>query len=178
MINGVLDLSKIEADRLELENVEFDLIHMLYETVAATALQTAAKGIELIVTIEADVPVMVRADPVRLRQVVLNLMGNAVKFTHEGHIASGSPTRSASNERASLTIEVTDTGIGIPADRIDRLFKTFSQIDSSTTRHYGGTGLGLSIVKTTGRTHGRRSRRAQRSGQGLDLLGPRRGSTS
>ena len=75
LINGVLDLSKIEADRLELENVEFDLIHMLYETVAATALQTAAKGIELIVTIEPEVPVMVRADPVRLRQVVLNLIG-------------------------------------------------------------------------------------------------------
>ena len=147
LINGVLDLSKIEADRLELENVEFDLIHMLYETVAATALQTAAKGIELIVTIEAEVPVMVRADPVRLRQVVLNLLGNAVKFTHEGHISVRVANRAATNERASLTIEVTDTGIGIPADRIDRLFKSFSQVDSSTTRHYGGTGLGLSIVK-------------------------------
>ncbi len=147
LINGVLDLSKIEADRLELENVEFDLIHMLYEAVAATALQTAAKGIELIVTIEAAVPVMVRADPVRLRQVVLNLLGNAVKFTHEGHISVRVANASPSNERASLTIEVTDTGIGIPADRIDRLFKSFSQVDSSTTRHYGGTGLGLSIVK-------------------------------
>jgi PAS domain S-box-containing protein len=147
LINGVLDLSKIEADRLELENVEFDLIHMLYETVAATALQTAAKGIELIVTIEAEVPVMVRADPVRLRQVVLNLLGNAVKFTHEGHIALKVANRVGANDRASLTIEVTDTGIGIPADRLDRLFKSFSQVDSSTTRHYGGTGLGLSIVK-------------------------------
>ena len=147
LINGVLDLSKIEADRLELENVEFDLIHMLYEAVAATALQTAAKGIELIVTIESEVPVMVRADPVRLRQVVLNLLGNAVKFTHEGHISVRVANRAATNERASLTLEVTDTGIGIPADRIDRLFKSFSQVDSSTTRHYGGTGLGLSIVK-------------------------------
>ena len=147
LINGVLDLSKIEADRLELENVEFDFIHMLYETVAATALQTAAKGIELIVTIEAEVPVMVRADPVRLRQVVLNLLGNAVKFTHEGHISVRVANRAATGERASLSIEVTDTGIGIPADRIDRLFKSFSQVDSSTTRHYGGTGLGLSIVK-------------------------------
>ncbi|HEX3913420.1 MAG TPA: PAS domain-containing protein [Steroidobacteraceae bacterium] len=147
LINGVLDLSKIEADRLELENVEFDLIHMFYETVAATALQTAAKGIELIVAIESEVPVMVRADPVRLRQVVLNLLGNAVKFTHEGHIAVHVANRMAGNDHASLTIEVTDTGIGIPADRIDRLFKTFSQVDSSTTRHYGGTGLGLSIVK-------------------------------
>ena len=147
LINGVLDLSKIEADRLELENVEFDLIHMIYETVAATALQTAAKGIELIVTLETEVPVLVRADPVRLRQVVLNLLGNAVKFTHEGHISIRVANRAAANERASLTIEVTDTGIGIPADRLDRLFKSFSQVDSSTTRHYGGTGLGLSIVK-------------------------------
>jgi two-component system, sensor histidine kinase and response regulator len=147
LINGVLDLSKIEADRLELENVEFDLIHMIYETVAATALQSAAKGIELIVTLEREVPVLVRADPVRLRQVVLNLLGNAVKFTHEGHIGIRVANRAAVNERASLTIEVTDTGIGIPADRIDRLFKSFSQVDSSTTRHYGGTGLGLSIVK-------------------------------
>ena len=147
LINGVLDLSKIEADRLELENVEFDLIHMLYEAVAATALQTAAKGIELVVTIEAQVPVMVRADPVRLRQVVLNLLGNAVKFTHEGHISVRVANHAKTNERASLNIEVTDTGIGVPPDRIDRLFKSFSQVDSSTTRHYGGTGLGLSIVK-------------------------------
>jgi two-component system sensor histidine kinase/response regulator len=147
LINGVLDLSKIEADRLELETVEFDLIHLIYETVAATALQSAAKGIELIVTLEREVPVLVRADPVRLRQVVLNLLGNAVKFTHEGHIGIRVANRAAVNERASLTIEVTDTGIGIPADRIDRLFKSFSQVDSSTTRHYGGTGLGLSIVK-------------------------------
>jgi two-component system sensor histidine kinase/response regulator len=147
LINGVLDLSKIEADRLELESVEFDLIHMLYETVAATALQTAAKGIELIVTIEPAVPVMVRADPGRLRQVVLNLLGNAVKFTHEGHITVRVANRLEAKDRASLIIEVIDTGIGIPADRIDRLFKVFSQVDSSTTRHYGGTGLGLSIVK-------------------------------
>jgi two-component system, sensor histidine kinase and response regulator len=148
LINGVLDLSKIEADRLELENVEFDLIHLLYETVAATALQTAAKGIELIVSIEAEVPVLIRADPGRLRQVVLNLLGNAVKFTHEGHITVHVTTRLHPNHRASLIMEVTDTGIGIPADRLDRLFKSFSQVDSSTTRHYGGTGLGLSIVKS------------------------------
>jgi two-component system sensor histidine kinase/response regulator len=147
LINGVLDLSKIEADRLELESVEFDLIHMLYETVAATALQTAAKGIELVVSIEPAVPVLIRADPGRLRQVVLNLLGNAVKFTHEGHIAVHLATAIDADGRASLTIEVTDTGIGIPSDRLDRLFKSFSQVDSSTTRHYGGTGLGLSIVK-------------------------------
>ena len=147
LINGVLDLSKIEADRLELEKVEFDLIHLVYETVAATALQTAAKGIELIVTIEAEVPVLVRADPGRLRQVILNLLGNAVKFTHEGHITVHLATQADAKGGSLLMIEVSDTGIGIPADRLDRLFKAFSQVDSSTTRHYGGTGLGLSIVK-------------------------------
>jgi PAS domain S-box-containing protein len=147
LINDVLDLSKIEADRLELENVDFDLIHVLYETVAATALQAAAKGIELIVTIEPDVPVMVRADPGRLRQIVLNLIGNAVKFTHEGHIRLYVAAGVNDGGQPNLTIEVTDTGIGIPSDRVDRLFKSFSQIDSSTTRHYGGSGLGLSIVK-------------------------------
>ncbi|HEY0747525.1 MAG TPA: PAS domain-containing protein [Steroidobacteraceae bacterium] len=147
LINGVLDLSKIEADRLELENVEFDLIHLVYETVAATALQTAAKGIELIVSIEAEVPTLVRADPGRLRQVILNLLGNAVKFTHEGHITVHLATKAEATGGSSLVIEVSDTGIGIPADRLDRLFKVFSQVDSSTTRHYGGSGLGLSIVK-------------------------------
>jgi len=124
LINDVLDLSKIEADRLELEHVEFDLIHMLYETVAATALQTAAKGIELIVSIEATVPALIRADPGRLRQVVLNLLGNAVKFTHEGYITVRLAAQVDASHRASLIIEVTDTGIGIPADRLDRLFKS------------------------------------------------------
>jgi len=147
LINGVLDLSKIEADRLELENVEFDLVYMLYETIAATALQTSARGIELITTIEANVPRQVRADPGRLRQMVLNLIGNAVKFTHEGYIALHASAATDACGRLGLTIAVTDTGIGIPPDRLDRLFQTFSQVDSSTTRHYGGTGLGLSIVR-------------------------------
>jgi two-component system sensor histidine kinase/response regulator len=147
LINDVLDLSKIEADRLELENVEFDLIHLLYETVAATALATAAKGIELLVTAENTVPIMVCADPGRLRQIILNLIGNAVKFTHEGHIALHADAAAAADGYISLTIEISDTGIGIPAEKLDRLFKSFSQIDASTTRYYGGTGLGLSIVK-------------------------------
>jgi two-component system, sensor histidine kinase and response regulator len=147
LINDVLDLSKIEADRLELENVDFDLIHLLYETVAATALATAAKGIELLVTAEASVPVKVCADPGRLRQIILNLIGNAVKFTHEGHIALHAAAAAAPEGHIVLTIEISDTGIGIPVDKLDRLFKSFSQIDASTTRYYGGTGLGLSIVK-------------------------------
>jgi CheY-like chemotaxis protein len=143
----VLDLSKIEADRLELESVDFDLRDLIYETVAAMALQSAAKGIELIVNIRGDRPVLARGDPGRLRQIIMNLIGNAIKFTHEGYVVLNAGGNLEPNGRLSLRIEVTDTGIGIPADRLDRLFKTFSQVDSSTTRHYGGTGLGLSIVK-------------------------------
>jgi two-component system sensor histidine kinase/response regulator len=147
LINDVLDLSKIEADRLELENVEFDVRDVVYETVAAMALQSAVKGIELIVNISTDVPLITRGDPGRLRQIVMNLVGNAIKFTHEGHVVLDATGSVDEERRLTLRIEVTDTGIGIPADRTDRLFQTFSQIDSSTTRHYGGSGLGLSIVK-------------------------------
>jgi two-component system, sensor histidine kinase and response regulator len=147
LINDVLDLSKIEADRLELEAVDFDLRDVIYETVAAMALQSAVKGIELIVNIRSDIPVLARGDPGRLRQIIMNLMGNAIKFTHEGYVVLDAGGSVDANGRFTLRIEVTDTGIGIPADRVDRLFKSFTQIDSSTTRHYGGTGLGLSIVK-------------------------------
>ena len=146
LINDVLDLSKIEAGRLDLETVAFNLRDVVFETVAVTALQAAAKGIELIVDI-GDIPVAARGDPGRLRQIILNLLGNAIKFTHEGHVHLKASARTGGGGGHLLHIDVEDTGIGIPADRIDRLFKMFSQIDSSTTRHYGGSGLGLSIVK-------------------------------
>jgi PAS domain S-box-containing protein len=147
LINDVLDLSKIEADRLELEQVDFDMRDVVYDTASATALQAAVKGIELVVDIDADVPVLARGDPVRLRQIIMNLIGNAEKFTHEGHILLRLSCSNGNGGNSVMRIEVSDTGIGIPADRLDRLFKSFSQVDSSTTRHYGGTGLGLSIVK-------------------------------
>src|SRR5208337_1928348 len=148
LINNVLDLSKIEADRLELEHVDFDLRDVIYDTASAMALQAAVKGIELVVNIDPDVPVLTRGDPGRMRQITMNLIGNAVKFTHEGHVLLHVSSTSSAAGGATLRIEVSDTGIGIPVDRLDRLFKTFSQVDSSTTRHYGGTGLGLSIVKS------------------------------
>jgi PAS domain S-box-containing protein len=147
LINDVLDISKIDAGHLELESVDFDLRDTVYDTAAASALQAAVKGIELVINIDAEVPVLTRGDPVRLGQIIMNLVGNAVKFTHEGHVLLHVSCSSAADGAALLKIEVTDTGIGIPADRLDRLFKSFSQVDSSTTRHYGGTGLGLSIVK-------------------------------
>lgn len=146
LLNDVLDLSKIEAGRLDLECVTFDLRDVIYETVSVMALQSAQKGIELIVDI-GDIPVLLRGDPGRLRQVILNLLGNAIKFTPEGYIHLRASTELGGDGARRLRLDVTDTGIGIPPDRIDRLFKTFSQIDSSTTRHYGGSGLGLSIVK-------------------------------
>jgi len=145
LINDVLDLSKIEAGRLDVERVELDLREVIHDTVAVMALQSAAKGIELIVDM-ATMPLRLRGDPGRLRQIIMNLVANAIKFTHEGYVVlSVSQTESAGEHY--LNLRVTDTGIGIPADRIDRLFQMFSQIDSSTTRYYGGSGLGLSIVK-------------------------------
>jgi PAS domain S-box-containing protein len=145
LINDVLDLSKIEAGRLELEKVPFDLRDVVYETLAVLALQSATKGIELIATV-GEFPVLLRGDPGRLRQIIMNLVGNAIKFTQEGHVVFLAQATNLGDSML-LRIEVEDTGIGIPPERIDRLFKTFSQIDSSTTRHYGGSGLGLSIVK-------------------------------
>ena len=147
LINDVLDLSKIEADRLDLEHVEYDLRDVVYETMSAMALQTAVKGIELIVNIDGYVAVLALGDPGRLRQILMNLIGNAIKFTHEGQVVLDVSGAVDDKGRPCVRLEITDTGIGIPADRLDRLFKTFSQIDSSTTRHYGGSGLGLSIVK-------------------------------
>ena len=147
LINDILDLSRIDADRLELEDVEFDLRELIHETASVAALQGAVKGIELIVQVEADVPAIVRGDPGRLRQIVMNLCGNAVKFTPRGHVTVTVSVENSEDDRRTLRIDVGDTGIGIPADRLDRLFKPFSQVDASTTRHYGGSGLGLSIVK-------------------------------
>src|ERR1700677_1420877 len=124
LINDVLDLSKIEADRLELEQVDFDMRDVVYDTASATALQAAVKGIELVVDIDADVPVLARGDPVRLRQIIMNLIGNATKFTHEGHILLRLSCSNGNGGNSVMRIEVSDTGIGIPADRLDRLFKS------------------------------------------------------
>ncbi|MDE1922946.1 MAG: PAS domain-containing protein, partial [Gammaproteobacteria bacterium] len=147
LINDVLDLSKIEAGRFELEKLEFRLRDLIYDSSAALAAQAALKGIEIVVDFDAEVPYVVRADPGRLRQILMNLLGNAAKFTHEGAVTVRVSATPASEGFSRVRIAVTDTGIGIPPDRLDRLFESFSQVDSSTTRLYGGTGLGLSIVK-------------------------------
>jgi PAS domain S-box-containing protein len=147
LLNDILDFSKIEAGRLELEHIPFALRNPIYETSSALALQGGVKGIELIVNCDTDVPYFVLGDPGRLRQIMTNLISNALKFTHEGEVIVTLSHIGGSEQRALVRIEVSDTGIGIPQDRMDRLFKIFTQVDSSTTRHYGGSGLGLSIVK-------------------------------
>ena len=147
LINDILDVSKIEAGHLDLENIAFDLRTPLYETCSALALQGGVKGIELVASCDADVPQLLQGDPGRLRQIMMNLISNAFKFTDTGTVLVHVSRVQDDGRKAEIKVEVTDTGIGIEPERIPRLFKPFSQGDSSTTRHYGGSGLGLSIVK-------------------------------
>ncbi len=147
IINDILDFSKIEAGRLDLEQVVMDLRGTIDDAARLLAVQAEAKGLELIVNVEPQVPDHLVGDPGRLRQVLLNLGSNALKFTAQGEVAIDVRVVESTPAEALLRIEVRDTGIGIPADRVGALFQPFSQIDASTTRHYGGTGLGLSIVR-------------------------------
>ncbi len=148
IINDVLDVSKIEANKIELDPVEFHLRPQLEEAVALVAHRAEEKNLDLWCEIAADVPERVIADPTKIRQVVVNLVGNAAKFTGHGHILTAVTVHSRPNTgEAILQIEVRDTGIGIKAEQLSRLFKPFSQADSTTTRKFGGTGLGLTISK-------------------------------
>ncbi len=145
VINDILDFSKIEAGKLDLEEFDFNLREELDDTVTALALRAHTKGLELSCHVPEDVPDALFGDPGRLRQVIVNLIGNAVKFTDQGEVAIEVSCQSKTEEQVCLHFCVRDTGIGIPADKIDVLFHAFSQVDSSTTRKYGGTGLGLAI---------------------------------
>lgn len=147
LINNILDMSKIEAGKLELEAVDFDLSTVLADCVDLLKLRAREKGLGLVNTVNADVPRLLRGDAGRLRQILVNLMDNAVKFTYEGAVSVGVSLAAADDRRVVLRFAVRDTGIGIPADKIGLLFKTFSRVDTSTTRHFGGTGLGLAISK-------------------------------
>ena len=147
IINDILDFSKVEAGKLELETVDFDL-GLLVEDVAVLLGDAAnAKSIELLVHFSPEVPPALRGDPTRLRQILLNLASNAVKFTTEGEVVLRARKVSESDDDVRVRFEVSDTGVGIAAEDLDRLFEPFSQADSSTTRRFGGTGLGLAIVK-------------------------------
>jgi len=147
ILNDILDLSKIEAGRLVLEAVDFDLHVVVAEVGRLFALRCGEKGIGIRSVIEPDVPPTVRGDPIRLRQILVNLVGNAVKFTERGRIDLRLKRIDAPAGAVGLRFEVADNGIGIPAAQMPELFKPFMQADSSTTRRFGGTGLGLSIAK-------------------------------
>ena len=145
VINDILDFSKIEAGKLELESIDFRLSSLLDETMAGMAFRAHAKGLELIHELRSGVPDGLIGDPARLRQVLVNLIGNAIKFTDKGEIVVTVETQSASAPQVVLHFAVRDTGIGIAAEGWAKLFQAFSQVDASTTRKYGGTGLGLAI---------------------------------
>lgn len=147
LINGILDFSKIEADQLELEEHPFEVAACVEEALDLLAMKAAEKKVELGYVLEKDVPYAIIGDLARLRQVLLNLLSNAVKFTEQGEVVVTVRTRAGASAEPQLEFSVRDTGIGIPADRMHRLFATFSQVDASTTRKYGGTGLGLAISK-------------------------------
>ncbi len=147
IINDILDFSKIEAGRLELEIIDFDLHALLDDFASMLAMRAIDKGLEFICATAPEAPTYLRGDPGRLRQILINLAGNAIKFTHEGEVAVRADVVSESNERVVLRFSVKDTGIGIPKEKKDSLFQKFTQLDASTTRRYGGTGLGLAISK-------------------------------
>ncbi|CAN5209768.1 hypothetical protein BH24ACT10_BH24ACT10_01530 [soil metagenome] len=148
LVNDVLDLSKVEAGRLELEVLDFELCPVVRDVVHLLAGGAAEKGVALTADLDDDVHQALRGDPARLRQVLLNLVGNAVKFTAQGSVHLRVRSISQAPDEARLRFEVTDTGIGLSPEARGRLFVPFSQADASTTRQYGGTGLGLAISKS------------------------------
>ncbi len=145
IINQILDFSKIEADHVELEHVPFRLRDVLGDTLRALAFRAHAKGLELAWHVENNVPDSLEGDPTRLNQIIVNLVGNAIKFTHEGEVVLDVSQEKQDTKNVGLHITVTDTGIGIPKNKQENIFSAFQQADSSTTREFGGTGLGLSI---------------------------------
>ena len=148
IINEILDFSKIESGRLEVEHIPINIYDVVQDCIDLLSFSAAKKNLELVYFIDPRIPEYIMGDSTRIRQIIVNLLSNAIKFTDQGEIKlSVEVPNQFSGESFTLTFSVSDTGIGIPQDRIDRLFRPFSQVDSSTTRKYGGTGLGLAISK-------------------------------
>jgi signal transduction histidine kinase/CheY-like chemotaxis protein len=147
IINDILDYSRIEAGRLSIDPVPFDLVSTVDDVVTLVAEKAEEKGVELVVRYAPDIPRRVVGDAGRIRQTLMNLVGNAIKFTHTGHVFVNVENLGGRSECTRLRFSVEDTGIGIPADKLATVFEKFTQADGSITRHYGGTGLGLTISK-------------------------------
>lgn len=146
VINDILDFSRMEAGKFDLDPIDFDPHDAIGDTANTVALRAHQKGIELIVDVDADIPHTLRGDPGRLRQILVNLLGNAIKFTAQGEVELRVTPQAATPQGVVLQFSVRDTGVGIPLDRQKRVFEAFTQADGSTTRTYGGTGLGLTIA--------------------------------
>ena len=166
LINDILDLSKIEADSMTLESVDFALAEVLDGVMKLMAMRAHEKGLELACHVDADVPTGVRGDPTRLRQVVVNLVGNAIKFTTTGEVVVDVRCRQQTDDDVELHLAVRDTGIGIPREKQALIFAAFSQADTSTTRQFGGTGLGLNISQQLVKLMGGRIWVESEEGQG------------
>ena len=147
LINGILDLARIESGRLQIEKSEFDLADLIDKTISTFGVRAHGKGLELVARIAPGVPERLVGDALRLRQVLINLLGNAIKFTEQGEVILDVEREPGSNEGTEIRFTVSDTGIGIASDQLGSIFSSFTQADSSTTRKYGGTGLGLAIAE-------------------------------
>ncbi|MCU0226520.1 MAG: response regulator [Bryobacterales bacterium] len=147
LLNDILDFSKMEASKMELETLDFSLDAVLDDFISLMSVKASEKRLELVLDIDADVPRQLRGDPGRLRQVLTNFTGNALKFTERGEVVVGVQVVARGKSNATLRFYVRDTGIGIPTDKLAGLFTRFSQVDASVTRRYGGTGLGLAICE-------------------------------
>ncbi|HCL89827.1 MAG TPA: hybrid sensor histidine kinase/response regulator [Candidatus Atribacteria bacterium] len=147
IINNVLDISKIEAGELELEKTEVDLRQVVEAVGITLGAKAAQKGLELLCHVEPDVPNYIIGDPTRLRQILINLVGNSLKFTEKGEVALSVEKVKSEDDKIDLLFKVRDTGIGIPKEKQNKIFESFTQVDTATTRKYGGTGLGLNISK-------------------------------
>jgi signal transduction histidine kinase/CheY-like chemotaxis protein len=169
VINDILDYARIESGKLSLENISFDLEELVSDTLSLFTAQAMEKRLRLHLALEAGVPQRIKGDPTRLKQVLMNLLGNAIKFTAEGHVALGVALRTDAQGRQRLVFSVSDSGIGMRREVLNRLFESFAQGDSSTTRRYGGSGLGLAISKELVQMMGGHIGAQSKLGQGTRL---------
>jgi signal transduction histidine kinase/CheY-like chemotaxis protein len=170
IVNDILDFSKIEAGQLPLEDVGFDLVELIEEVKELLGFKAEQRGLALLVDVPVGPSQRYRGDPTRIRQVIVNLVGNAIKFTHDGHVKISIRNTPLGDERVLVELAVEDTGIGIPGDQLDRVFEAFTQADASTTRRYGGTGLGLAISSRLTRLMGGELRLDSKVGRGSTFI--------